>query len=46
MLAWNSSLYEAVLIPRDISTLKLALTVWRVDVPVWAAWLSCIVLYG
>jgi hypothetical protein len=35
MLLWNSSLYEAVLIPGDISALNLALTVRRVDIPAW-----------
>jgi amino acid transporter len=46
MLAWNSSLYEAVLTPKNMSALNLALTVWRVDIPVWAVCLGCIVLYG
>jgi hypothetical protein len=46
ILAWNSSLYEPVLILRNISILNLALTVCRVDIPVWAVCLGCNILYG
>jgi hypothetical protein len=39
-------LYEAVLIPFEISALNLVLTFWRDDIPVAAVVAGCIVLYG
>lgn len=35
-LGWNFFLYEAVLIPWEISALNLVLTFWRDDIPVAA----------
>ncbi|KIW99393.1 uncharacterized protein Z518_11381 [Rhinocladiella mackenziei CBS 650.93] len=46
MAGWNFFLYEAILIPFEISALTLVLTFWRDDIPVWAACLACIVFYG
>ncbi|KAF2644562.1 amino acid transporter-like protein [Massarina eburnea CBS 473.64] len=43
---WNFYLYEAVLIPFEISALNLVLTFWRDDIPVAAVVAVCIVLYG
>ncbi|KAF2795130.1 amino acid transporter-like protein [Melanomma pulvis-pyrius CBS 109.77] len=43
---WNFFLYEAVLIPFEISALNLVLTYWRDDIPVAAVVAACIVLYG
>lgn len=46
MLGWNFFLYEAVLIPWEISALNLVLTFWRDDIPVAVVCAGCIVLYG
>ncbi|KAF2247463.1 amino acid transporter-like protein [Trematosphaeria pertusa] len=46
MAGWNFFLYEAVLIPFEISALNLVLTYWRDDIPVAAVVAACIVLYG
>jgi amino acid transporter len=46
MLGWNFFLYEAVLIPWEISALNLVLTFWRDDIPIAAVCAGCIVLYG
>ncbi|KAL5404246.1 hypothetical protein PMIN03_009287 [Paraphaeosphaeria minitans] len=46
MAGWNFFLYEAVLIPFEISALNLVLTFWRDDIPVAAVVAGCIVLYG
>ncbi|KAF2439876.1 AAT family amino acid transporter [Karstenula rhodostoma CBS 690.94] len=46
MAGWNFFLYEAVLIPFEISALNLVLTYWRDDIPVAAVVAGCIVLYG
>ncbi|KAF2837268.1 hypothetical protein M501DRAFT_995843 [Patellaria atrata CBS 101060] len=43
---WNFFLYEAILIPFEISALNLVLTYWRDDIPVAAVVAACIVLYG
>ncbi|KAK8138006.1 General amino acid permease AGP2 [Apiospora sp. TS-2023a] len=40
MAGWNFFLYEACLIPYEISALNLVLTFWRDDVPPAAFWLS------
>lgn len=42
---WNFFLYEALLIPFEISALNLVLTFWRDDIPVEAVVAACIVLY-
>ena len=46
MAGWNFFLYEAILIPFEISALCLVLQFWRDDIPVWAVCLGCIILYG
>lgn len=46
MLGWNFFLYEAVLIPWEISALNLVLTFWRDDIPIAAVCAACIVLYA
>ncbi|EOO00612.1 putative general amino acid permease agp2 protein [Phaeoacremonium minimum UCRPA7] len=46
MSGWNFFLYEATLIPFEISALNLVLTFWRDDIPVAAVCAACIVLYG
>lgn len=45
MAGWNFFLYEALLIPFEISALNLILTFWRDDIPVAAVVAACIVLY-
>ncbi|KAF4844788.1 General amino acid permease AGP2 [Colletotrichum siamense] len=46
MAGWNFFLYEAFLIPFEISALNLILTFWRDDIPAAAVCVACIVLYG
>ena len=46
MAGWNFFLYEATLIPFEISALNLVLTFWRDDIPVAAVCAACIVLYA
>ncbi len=46
MAGWNFFLYEAVLIPWEISALNLVLTYWSDNIPVGAVCAACIVLYG
>lgn len=46
MLGWNFFLYEAILIPWEISALNLVLTFWRDDIPLAAVCAACIVLYA
>ncbi|KAF2014106.1 general amino acid permease-like protein AGP2 [Aaosphaeria arxii CBS 175.79] len=43
---WNFFLYEALLIPFEITALNLVLTFWRDDIPVAAVCAACIVLYA
>ncbi|KAF2175083.1 hypothetical protein K469DRAFT_743453 [Zopfia rhizophila CBS 207.26] len=45
LAGWNFFIYEAVLIPFEISALNLVLTFWRDDIPVAAVVAACIVLY-
>lgn len=45
MAGWNFFIYEALLIPFEISALNLVLTFWRDDIPVAAVVAACIVLY-
>lgn len=45
MAGWNYFIYEAVLIPFEISALNLVLSFWRDDIPVAAVVAACIVLY-
>ncbi|KAH7186253.1 amino acid permease/ SLC12A domain-containing protein [Fusarium flagelliforme] len=46
MVGWNFFLYEALLVPFEISALNLVLKFWRDDIPVAAVVAICIVLYG
>lgn len=46
MSGWNFYLYEAAMIPFEISAINLILTFWRDDIPVAAVCAACIVLYG
>lgn len=44
-VGWNFFIYEAVLIPFEISALNLVLTFWSDDIPVAAVVAACIVSY-
>ncbi len=46
MVGWNFFLYEALLIPFEISALNVVLQFWRDDIPVAAVVAVCIVTYG
>ncbi|KAF2676912.1 general amino acid permease-like protein AGP2 [Lentithecium fluviatile CBS 122367] len=46
MAGWNFFLYEALLIPFEITALNLVLSFWRDDIPVWAVCIAVIILYG
>ena len=46
MAGWNFFLYEAAMIPFEISALNLVLTFWRDDIPAWAVCLVCAILYS
>ena len=46
MAGWNFFLYEATLIPFEISALNLVLTFWRDDIPVAAVCAACVALYA
>lgn len=46
MAGWNFYLYEAAMIPFEISAINLVLTFWRDDIPVAAVCAACVVLYG
>jgi yeast amino acid transporter len=46
MAGWNFFLYEACLIPYEISALNVVLTFWREDIPPGAVCAACIVLYA
>ncbi|KAF2137211.1 uncharacterized protein K452DRAFT_353603 [Aplosporella prunicola CBS 121167] len=43
---WNFFLYEAILIPFEISALNLVLGYWSKDIPLAAVCAACIFLYG
>jgi yeast amino acid transporter len=45
MVGWNFFIYEAVLIPFEISAISLVLSFWRDDIPVEAVVAFCIVAY-
>ncbi|KAH9905830.1 amino acid permease/ SLC12A domain-containing protein [Xylariomycetidae sp. FL2044] len=46
MAGWVFFLYEACLIPFEISALNLIITFWSDDVPVYAICIACIALYA
>ena len=43
---WNFFLYEALVIPFEITALNLVLSYWRDDIPAAAVISTCIVLYA
>jgi len=43
---YNFTLYEALLIPFEITALSLVLSFWRDDIPTWAVCVACIVCYA
>lgn len=45
-VGWNFFLYEALLIPFEITALNLVLSFWRDDIPAAAVIAACIVLYA
>lgn len=45
-VGWNFFLYEALLIPFEITALNLVLGFWRDDIPAAAVITACIVLYA
>ena len=46
MAGWNFFLYEAILVPFEITALNLILTYWRDDIPIAAVCAVCIVCYA
>lgn len=46
MAGWNFFLYEALLIPFEITALNIVMKYWRDDIPVAAVCAIVIVLYG
>lgn len=46
MAGWNFFLYEALLIPWEISALNLVLTYWSDNIPIGAVCAACIVSYA
>ncbi|KAJ5286749.1 amino acid permease/ SLC12A domain-containing protein [Penicillium angulare] len=46
MVGWNFFIYEALMIPFEITAINLILSYWRDDIPVAAVCAACIVLYG
>jgi amino acid transporter len=46
MAGWNFFLYEALLIPFEITALTSVLGFWSNDIPSWSIPIACVVLYG
>ena len=46
MVGWNFFIYEALMVPFEITAINLILKYWRDDIPVAAVCAACIVLYG
>lgn len=46
MVGWNFFIYEALLIPFEITAINLILSFWRNDIPPAAVCVACIVLYA
>lgn len=46
MAGWNFFLYEALLIPFEITAISLVLSYWRDDIPAAAVCAACIVAYA
>lgn len=46
MVGWNFFIYEALLIPFEITAIGLVLNYWRDDIPPWSICIACIILYA
>lgn len=46
MVGWNFFLYEALMIPFEITAINLILSYWRDDIPAAAVCAACIVLFA
>ncbi|KAL4894683.1 amino acid permease/ SLC12A domain-containing protein [Aspergillus ambiguus] len=46
MVGWNFFIYEALLIPFEITAVTLVLSFWRDDIPPEAVCIACIILYA
>ncbi|KAI5272212.1 putative amino acid permease [Aureobasidium subglaciale] len=46
MAGWNLFIYEALLIPFEITALTTVLGYWSDDIPAWSIPIACIFLYG
>ncbi|KAF7590985.1 hypothetical protein BBP40_002179 [Aspergillus hancockii] len=46
MVGWNFFLYEAIMIPFEITAITLVLSFWRNDIPPAAVCVACIVIYA
>ncbi|KAE8385918.1 amino acid permease-domain-containing protein [Aspergillus alliaceus] len=46
MVGWNFFLYEAIMIPFEITAITLVLSFWRNDIPPAAVCIACIVIYA
>ncbi|KAE8376611.1 amino acid permease/ SLC12A domain-containing protein [Aspergillus bertholletiae] len=46
MVGWNFFLYEALMVPFEITAINLILGYWRDDIPVAAVCAACIVLFA
>ncbi|KAB8211815.1 amino acid permease-domain-containing protein [Aspergillus parasiticus] len=46
MVGWNFFLYEAIMIPFEITAINLVLSFWRNDIPPVAVCVACIVIYA
>ncbi|KAE8312462.1 amino acid permease-domain-containing protein [Aspergillus transmontanensis] len=46
MVGWNFFLYEAIMIPFEITAINLVLSFWRNDIPPAAVCVACIVIYA
>ncbi|KAF5005377.1 hypothetical protein FDECE_8189 [Fusarium decemcellulare] len=45
MAGWNFFLYQAIMIPYEITAIALVLSYWRDDIPVAAVVSACVILY-
>ena len=46
MVGWNFFLYEAIMIPFEITAINMVLSFWRNDIPPAAVCVACIVIYA
>ncbi|KAK0369548.1 General amino acid permease AGP2-like protein 2 [Colletotrichum limetticola] len=42
---WNFFIYEALVIPFEISALAVVVQYWSHDIPIWTLCLACVILY-